>query len=102
MSKEVVVYVAEGQLNAEMVVAFLDANGIKSFASQEAVGSAFGIQSSFLGRAKVYVLEEDEDRARELLLAMDEGEMILPDDVDLTEEYEEGLEDDFEDEDEDA
>ena len=88
MSKEVLVYTTAGQLNADMVVAFLKSNGIKSYASTEAAGSVFGVPNSFLGRARIYVLEEDEDRARELLIAMEEGEMILPEDVDLAEEFE--------------
>ena len=93
MSKEVVVYTTAGQLNADMVVAFLRSNGIKSFASTEAAGTVFGVPNSFMGRARIYVLEEDEDRARELLTAMDEGEMVLPEDVDLTEQFEEDIED---------
>jgi hypothetical protein len=91
MSKEVLVYTAAGQLNADMVVAFLKSNGINSYASMEAAGSVFGVPNSFLGRARIYVLEEDEDRARELLIAMEHGEMILPEGVDLAEEFEDGI-----------
>jgi hypothetical protein len=92
MSKEVLVYTTAGQLNAEMVVAFLKSNGINSYASTEAAGNIFGVPNSFLGRARIYVLEEDEDRARELLEAMDEGELVLPENVDLTEKFEDGIE----------
>lgn len=101
MSKEVLVYTTAGQLNAEMVVAFLQSNGINSFASTEAAGSIFGVPNSFLGRARIYVLEEDEERARELLTEMDEGELILPEDMDLTEQLEDDdlIDDTFEDDD---
>ncbi|MEE4195854.1 MAG: DUF2007 domain-containing protein [Anaerolineae bacterium] len=92
MSKEVVVYTTAGELNADMVVEFLKSNGINSFASTEAIGSVYGVPNSFMGRARIYVLEEDEERARELLTAMDEGELILPENVDLTEAFEGGIE----------
>lgn len=97
MSKEVMVYTTAGQLNADMVVAFLKSNGIRSYASTEAAGKIFGVPNSFLGRARIYVLEEDEERARELLTAMDKGELILPEDVNLTEGGEETHDEDRDD-----
>jgi hypothetical protein len=94
MAKEVVVYVAAGQLNADMIVAFLQSNGIDSYASMEAAGSVFGIQAGILGRAKVYVREEDEEEALRLLEAMEAGEMVLPEGVDLTAQYQQFTQDD--------
>ncbi len=88
MGKNVIVYRADGQLQADMVVAFLESNGIKSYASMESVGSAFGLQGGFLGRAKIYVLEEDQPEAERLLEEMEAGELVLPEDVDLTEGFE--------------
>lgn len=83
MKREKPVYVTAGNLQAEMVVAFLESKGIRAFASQESVGTAFGLQSSFLGKAKVYVPDEQREEALRLLAAMDAGEFELPDDMDL-------------------
>ncbi|NSW52660.1 MAG: DUF2007 domain-containing protein [Anaerolineae bacterium] len=83
MKREKPVYVTPGMLQAEMVVAFLQAKGIQAFASQESVGAAFGLQGTFLGKAKVYVPDEQREEALALLEAMDAGEFELPDDVDL-------------------
>lgn len=94
MAKEVVVYEAAGQLNADMIVAFLQSNGIDSFNSMEAAGSVFGIQAGILGRAKVYVREEDEEEALRLLDAMDAGELVQSESIDLTEQYQQSTPDD--------
>lgn len=94
MATEVVVYVAAGQLNADMIVAFLQSNGIDSYASMEAAGSVFGIQAGILGRARVYVREEDEEEALRLLEAMEAGEMVLPEGIDLTAQYQQFTPDD--------
>lgn len=83
MKREKPVYVTAGSLQADMVVAFLEAKGIQAFASQESVGTAFGLQGTFLGKAKVYVPDEQREEALRLLEAMDAGEFELPDDVDL-------------------
>jgi hypothetical protein len=91
MSKEVVVYKTEGQLQADLVVAFLKSNGINSYASMESAGAAFGLQGGFLGRARVYVLEEDQAEAERLLEEMEDGELILPEDVDLDESFSEDV-----------
>ena len=94
MAKEVVVYEAAGQLNADMIVAFLQSKGIDSYASMEAAGSVFGIQAGILGRAKVYVREEDEAEALRFLEAMEAGDLVLSEGVDLTEQYQQFTPDD--------
>ena len=83
MKREKPVYVTAGSLQAEMVVAFLQSKGIQAFASQESIGTAFGLQGTFLGKAKVYVPDDQREEALHLLEAMDAGEFELPDDVDL-------------------
>lgn len=103
MKREKPVYVTAGSLQAEMVVAFLESKGIQAFASQESVGTAFGLQGTFLGKAKVYVPDEQREEALHLLEAMDAGEFELPDDVDLMDYVEDSefidTDDTFDDED---
>ena len=94
MAKQVVVYEAAGQLNADIIVAFLKSKGIECYSSVESIGSAFGLQGNILGRAEVYVHEEDEAEALRLLDAMDAGELVLSEGVDLTEQYQQSIPDD--------
>jgi len=68
------VYLAEGQLEGEMVKAFLEAQGIPAMLSQEAVGKVYGMTVGDLGVVDVLVNQTNETRARELLQAMDAGD----------------------------
>ena len=83
MKREKPVYTASGTLEGEMVVAFLASKGIDAFVSQESIGSVHGLTAGILGRAKIYVRDEDREQALHLLEGMDAGEFELPDDVDL-------------------
>ena len=76
MSDYVTVYVANGQLDAEMVRGFLEASGIPAMISQESVGKVYGMASGPLGEVNVLVPEEKSDEALELLESMERGDLI--------------------------
>jgi hypothetical protein len=76
MDNYVTVYVANGQLDAEMVRGFLESPGIPAMISQESVGKVFGLVSGPLGEVNVLVPEEKTNEARELLESMERGDLI--------------------------
>jgi hypothetical protein len=76
MSNYVTVYVANGQLDAEMVRSFLESVGIPAMISQESVGKVFGLASGPLGEVNVLVPEENSDEALEFLASMERGDLI--------------------------
>jgi non-ribosomal peptide synthetase component E (peptide arylation enzyme) len=76
------VFTASGELEAQQVRAFLDAEGIASFTRGEALRNTHGLTLNGLGRVEILVAEADEARARELLAAADAGQFRLDDDAD--------------------
>jgi hypothetical protein len=76
MSDYVTVYVANGQLDAEMVRGFLEASGIPAMISQESVGKVFGLASGPLGEVNVLVPVEKSQEAADLLKSMESGDLI--------------------------
>jgi|WetSurMetagenome_2_1015567.scaffolds.fasta_scaffold238097_2 hypothetical protein len=76
MSNYVTVYVANGQLDAEMIRGFLEASGIPAMISQESVGKVFGMAAGPLGEVNVLVPEDRTDEAMQLLDSMERGELI--------------------------
>ena len=90
MNDQVVIYNAAGQLQADMILAFLKSKDIECFSSMESAGAIYGLQGVVMGNAKIYVLEKDQEEARLLLQQMEAGQLILPDDVDLSDYYEDG------------
>ena len=76
MSDYVTVYVANGQLDAEMVRGFLEASGIPAMISQESVGKVFGLASGPLGEVNVLVPVENSEEALDLLKSMESGDLI--------------------------
>jgi hypothetical protein len=76
MNNYVTVYIANGQLDAEMVQRFLEAAGIPAMISQESIGRVFGMTSGPLGEVNVLVPEEKTDEALELLASMERGDFI--------------------------
>jgi len=67
-----------GLLNAELIKMFLESKGIECLVSQESAGKALGLTVDGLGSAKIYVREDQEKEAEELLAALDRGEFELP------------------------
>ena len=76
MSDYVTVYVANGQLDAEMVRGFLEASGIPAIISQESVGKVYGLASGPLGEVNILVPAEYSRDALDLLKSMERGDLI--------------------------
>ncbi len=76
MSDYVTVYVANGQLDAEMIRGFLEAYGIPAMISQESVGKVYGLASGPLGEVNILVPAENKDEALDLLRSMENGDLI--------------------------
>lgn len=74
-NKLVPVYYANGQLDAEMICAFLNSYEIEAFQIQESVGITYGLTLAPLGTAMICVREEMVDRAKEVLQKMEKGEL---------------------------
>jgi hypothetical protein len=80
MSKQwVQIYTAYGQLDAAMMIDFLQANGIEATSMQESVGRTYGLTIGTLGEAIIYVPEDQKIAAEELINQMEQGKMELPD-----------------------
>jgi len=80
------VYTTEGQLEAEMIKGFLEAQGIDVILSQESIGRTYGLTAGRLGQVKILVPETQFDEAKSILDAMDRGEYK---DIDLSDSSEE-------------
>jgi hypothetical protein len=76
------VFVANGQVQAEQVRAFLQASGITGMLRGESLSKTHGLTLDGLGRVEVVVGEADEEQARSLLSSAESGAFRLDDDVD--------------------
>jgi len=72
--KLVSIYKAAGLLEADMLKAFLEAQGLKVYLNQESVGRTLGLAAGTLGRVKVMVPEEQVEDAKALITAIEEGD----------------------------
>ena len=72
----VIVYTANGQLDAEMIRGFIEASGIPAMISQESVGKVFGLASGPLGEVNILVPEGFKVETLNLLEAMERGDFI--------------------------
>lgn len=68
-----------GLLNADLIKIFLESKGIECLVSQESAGKTLGLTVDGLGSARVYVREDQEKEAEELMAALERGEYELPD-----------------------
>ncbi|MBG0783804.1 MAG: DUF2007 domain-containing protein [Anaerolineaceae bacterium] len=68
------VYTAAGDLDAEMVKGFLEAQGIKVMLVQESIGRTYGLTVGALGEVKVMVPGEQADTALSLIQEMENGD----------------------------
>jgi len=73
----VVVFVAQGDLEAVQVRAFLEANGIPVAIRGESLRVTHGLTLDGLGRTELLVAPGDATRARELLRRVEAGELAL-------------------------
>ena len=78
------VFVANGQVQAELVRSFLQASGIGCILRGEALSKTHGLTLDGLGRVEVLVAQADEDRARALVASAENGELQIPEDSDTS------------------
>jgi hypothetical protein len=81
--KLVNIYSAAGLLEADMLKAFLEAQGLSVFLSQESVGRTLGLSAGTLGKVDVMVPKEQVSEAKALLTAISEGDF---DDIEYQED----------------
>lgn len=65
----VVVWKAQGEMEAQMIRSVLESDGIESMLSGESVRLTHGITVDGLAEVKILVRKEDEERAREVIAA---------------------------------
>jgi hypothetical protein len=75
MNTREIVYIAHGVLDAEMMRAFLESNGIRAFIMQESVGLTYGLTLGPLGECKILVEPKNVVAARELITLYEAGEI---------------------------
>lgn len=75
------VFVASGQLEAELVRSFLQGAGIGCILRGESLSKTHGLTLDGLGRVELLVAEADADRARALLESADSGEFRIAGDT---------------------
>jgi hypothetical protein len=83
--KLVNIYSAAGLLEADMLKAFLEAQGFDVYLSQESVGRTLGLSAGTLGRVDVMVPEPQAVEAKTLLTEIADGEFEdyeYPEDMD--------------------
>ena len=76
------VFVANGQLQAELVRSLLQGSGIGCILRGEALSKTHGLTLDGLGRVEVLVASADEERARAVIATAENGELQIPEDSD--------------------
>jgi len=74
---------ANGEVHAQQVRAFLETAGISSELRGESLRKTHGLTVDGLGMVAIVVSDTDEDRARALLASAEGGEFRLKDDADV-------------------
>jgi hypothetical protein len=69
---------AHGHLEGEIIQASLEAKGIPVQISQESAGIVYGLTVGSLGLVKIWVPEEFEKDAKEILESIDRGDFETP------------------------
>ena len=75
------VFVANGEVQAQQVRAFLEAADIPTAERGESLRNTHGFMLDGLGAVEIYVREADADRARSLLESAEAGTFRLADDA---------------------
>lgn len=75
------VFVANGEVHAQQVCAFLEAAGIPTAIRGESLRKTHGLTLDGLGAVEISVAEADASRARLLLESADAGQFRVPDDA---------------------
>lgn len=74
------VFTAYGQLEADMVRLMLEAAGITVIQRRESAGTVYGLTVGPLGEVHLYVPSSQFEEARELIEAMQSGELEIQSD----------------------
>jgi len=82
----VVVYTANGQLEGQMIRAFLESHGIQVLAYEESVGMTYGLTITPLGQVDIRVPEAQVEEAQQILADMQAGKYELPSDAESSPE----------------
>jgi hypothetical protein len=72
--KLISIYSAAGLLEADMLKAFLEAQGLTVFLSQESVGRTLGLSAGSLGMVDLLVPEEQVGQAQQLIDRIEAGD----------------------------
>ena len=80
MEKPTCVYRASGEVDAQQVRDFLEANGIACSFQGESLRKTHGLTIDGLGLVEIHVQAVDAPRARKLLAAADKGDFSLDED----------------------
>jgi hypothetical protein len=75
------VFVANGEIQAQQIRAFLQAEGVASVFRGESLRKTHGLTLDGLGLVEILVAEPDEDSARTLLASAEAGDLRLDDDA---------------------
>ena len=85
------VFTAAGELEAEMVKGFLEAQGIKVMLVQESIGRTYGLTVGILGEVKLLVPDHQVADAKALLQKMEDGDF---EDIEFSDNDEDETKDD--------
>ncbi|WP_054521492.1 putative signal transducing protein [Thermanaerothrix daxensis] len=80
------VYRANGRLHADIIRGFLEAAGFSVLLYQESAGAVYGLTVGPLGEVRILVPADQAADARDLLAAMDRGQIPAPDEGEAFEE----------------
>lgn len=69
------VYVANGQLEADMIRLMLEAHGLTPVLRGESAGAVYGLTIGTLGEVKIFVPVAQKEQASRLLKEMENGEL---------------------------
>lgn len=76
------VWIANGEMQAQQVRAFLEASGIATLERGEALRNTHGLTVDGLGAVEIYVSAADAEHARSLIESAEAGRLRLPDEGD--------------------
>ncbi len=82
-NKSTCVYSASGEIQAQQIRAFLEANEIPCSFHGEALRKTHGFTVDGLGMVEIHVPEAFAEQARKLLAAAESGELSLAEDEDV-------------------
>lgn len=77
LTRDEVVYVAEGMIEAESIKILLESFGLTAFTNQESAGTAMGFTIGALGQVEVLVRIDQVPEARKILQEMENGKLDL-------------------------